>query len=486
MLKLPFLHATSSSVPQPWDKVLRAISPLVGAVLFAACFPPYNCWPLAFIAFVPLLLATLSAKNSLQARAIGLIFGSIFYTFTLRWLWQIFPWFCLLLWAVLALFPALFTWTIYLAKKRWGTAAALIAAPCFWVGIEYFRSELWWLKFAWLTPGFSQAANLPLLQTASLIGVYGISALILIINSSCCWLILKYRHKTPSHPWKPALISLACLMTLYLWGATQLQQITPGKIPVGAIQTETSSLAENTQLSQQIPGKPQLIVWPEYSLFEFIDEDTETFQKLSQLAAQLNTHLIVSAKEKVPEHPDKFYNTALLLAPNGKKIGSYYKNNPVQYFDDGTPGKKFPVFPTEIGKIGIAICYDMDFSHVLINLVKNGAEIIAIPTYDAMWWTPLQHLQHSAMAPARAIEHRRWIVRPTSSGISQIIDPYGRIQTSLPVGETGVISGLIDRRTDITLYNIIGYRIPQSCVFLVIMYLGIELLMAIKFRSKIA
>ncbi len=139
MLKPPIPDNTSSAIPQPWEQVLWAMrtrplmgfAPLVSAVLFAACFPPYNCWPLAFIAFVPLLLATLTAKNSLHARAIGLIFGSIFYTFTLRWLWQIFPWFCLLLWAVLALFPALFTWTVYLAKKRWGTAAALIAAPCF-------------------------------------------------------------------------------------------------------------------------------------------------------------------------------------------------------------------------------------------------------------------------------------------------------------------------------------------------------------------
>ncbi len=148
--------------------------------------------------------------------------------------------------------------------------------------------------------------------------------------------------------------------------------------------------------------------------------------------------------------------------------------------NDGIPGKNFPVFDTEIGKIGIAICYDMDFSYVVLNLVRNGAEILTVPTYDPMEWSEIQHLQHSAMAPARAIEHRRWVVRAASSGISQIINPYGEIKQSLDVGLTGTISGKIDKRSPLTFYASFGYLLTPICLLLVISYLGYELVLDIK------
>ena len=460
----------------------QIIFPMISAILFAFCFPPYNVFPVAFIAFVPLLIATLTAKKSLHARGGGFIFGFLFYSWSLRWLWNIFPGFSILLWIAIALFPALFAWGLFLLKQRFNRAIALSFAPFIWLGLEYFRSECWFLKFAWLTPGFSQATNLPFLQFASVLGVYGISVLVLAVNCCICYLIIgKFALKKR---WIPTGLILLFISLIYFWGGSQVQQPSMGNFPVGAIQTEASSLRENRELSLQLAGKARLIVWPEYSLMQYVNPDTELFTKLADLARESQAYLIVGAKEKIPGSDDnKFYNTALLLSPTGEKIGSYYKNNPVQFFDDGTPGNSFPVFDTELGKIGIAICYDMDFPYVFRNLVQNGAEILAVPTYDAMWWSELQHLQHSAMAPARAIEYRRWVVRAASSGISQVIDPFGRVKESLGVGLTGTISGEIEGRSSLTFYASFGYLLPPFCLVLVVGYFVFELIVEIRKRG---
>jgi apolipoprotein N-acyltransferase len=218
---------------------------------------------------------------------------------------------------------------------------------------------------------------------------------------------------------------------------------------------------------------------------EYVNPETELFTKLADLARETQAYLIVGAKEKIPgSDENKFYNTALLLSPKGEKIGSYYKNNPVQFFDDGTPGNSFPVFDTELGKIGIAICYDMDFPYVFRNLVNNGAEILAVPTYDAMWWSELQHFQHSAMAPARAIEYRRWAIRAASSGISQIIDPFGRVKESLGVGLTGTISGEADAKSLLTFYASFGYLLAPFCLVFVVSYFVFELVFEVRKRGN--
>ncbi len=119
----------------------QVIFPIISAILFAFCFPPYNVWPIAFIAFVPLLIATLTAKKSLLARGGGFIFGFVFYSLSWRWLWNIFPGFSILLWMAIALFPALFVWGLFLVKRRLNRAIALSFAPLIWLRLEYFRSE---------------------------------------------------------------------------------------------------------------------------------------------------------------------------------------------------------------------------------------------------------------------------------------------------------------------------------------------------------
>jgi hypothetical protein len=98
-----------------------------------------------------------------------------------------------------------------------------------------------------------------------------------------------------------------------------------------------------------------------------------------------------------------------------------------------------------------------------VNLVKNGAEVLVVPTYDSMAWTELQHTQHSQMAQCRAAEVDRWVLRSTSSGISQIIQPDGSLANSIPNGESSSMTGSFEKCTGMTPYMRGPYLLPYIC-----------------------
>lgn len=163
-----------------------------------------------------------------------------------------------------------------------------------------------------------------------------------------------------------------------------------------------------------------------------------------------------------------FYNTAVLYSKNGELLGEYVKGAPVPLFLDGIAGEQFTPIHTEFGEIGLGICYDLDNPFVVHQTVANGAQLLIVPTADSMSWTALQHEQHAIMGPIRAVEYRRWILRPASSGHSQIIDPLGRILGELPIGEEGVLEGDVAFSSEKTIYLMVGRIIPWGCLTIVL------------------
>ena len=120
------------------------------------------------------------------------------------------------------------------------------------------------------------------------------------------------------------------------------------------------------------------------------------------LAKQHKLHIVVGLYERA-EH--LIYNVAVLLGPDGKLIGKYRKVAlPRDEFAAGVaPGSDYPVFDTQIGKIGLMVCYDGFFPEVARQLSNNGAEIIAWPVWGC---NPL-------LAQARACENHVYVVSST-------------------------------------------------------------------------
>ncbi|GEM_PF-3436700 len=144
-------------------------------------------------------------------------------------------------------------------------------------------------------------------------------------------------------------------------------------------------------------------------------------------AREAQLHLVFSFHEK--EADGRIYNTAPLIGPDGQIIGCYRKNFLAmgELMWGMTPGKGFPVFQTNLGRIGIMICYDMWYPETAIALAQNGAQIICHP------------LAGDGFAPhcdvcwrARAVDHQVFLLSsPTkecsSEASANIIDPEGRI-----------------------------------------------------------
>jgi len=448
----------------------RLLAVVAAAGLMSLAFEPVNFWWVAFFGFVPCLLIMLKEAKAGTVMAEGFLWGFVFYGWNARWFWNIFAEFSLFLWALLAFYGAIFALVFWLIKRRFGPVAALMASPLFWVGIEWFRSEGHYLKFAWLSPGFSQSSNLPLVQFASVLGVYGLSFLVVGVNASVALLVMHWKERCVR-------IVAACfiggVMVIELSGWILLRFCPDrGDMPVALVQTETASFHFNSFFSRKAPAGTRLIVWPEYGVFDVMDASLQG--KFEQLASQQKAVIVAGCKSLVPGGNGKTYNSAAIIDPERGLVGLYHKANPVQFFDDGVPGKEFPVFDTPAGKLGVAICYDMDFPKVFRSLVAHGAEILVVPTFDAESWGKLQHLQHSALAPIRAVEVRRWVVRCASTGTSQVIDPHGRIHASMLPFKQGLLTGNASLSSAHSFYSLGGWLFGPLCAALTGLYLVAE------------
>lgn len=365
---------------------------------------------------------------------------------------------------ILCIYPYIFAYCLsYVYNKLKSSWIILLFPPILWTAIEFIKSEGWWLKFSWMNIGYSQHNFLPVLQFSSILGQYGLTTLILLVNSYIVYIYLNRKNI------KQLLIVSGVLLVFFVsilsFGTYKLNKDYSSKIKVALIQDESSEFQNYKNLINKLQTDVDFILLPEYALPTFLDEDTILLAEIQNITNHYSAHLITGSKDK-NDDGGKFgyYNTAYLFDPSGEISGKYYKMNPIQFFNDGDPGKEYSVFSTQHGKIGIFICYDMDYSYVARNIVKNGAEMLFIPTYDAMSWSELQHLQHSAMTSMRAVENGRFIARTATSGISQIIDPNGRITKTIPIGVSDITVGTITSIKENTFYTNYGFILPYLTI----------------------
>ncbi len=480
---------------------------IISAILLILSFPPFSFSFLIWFSLVPFFYIIMNTKfekisfhniSYYKIQILSLIIGVIFYFGTLYWFYNIFNILGLGLLLILAMYIYFFSFlTSYLINKNNSNLFSIILFPTLWTIIEYFKSEGWYLKFSWMNLGYTQHNFLPILQFANIFGQYGITFLIVLINTLLTIIIINLNNKAYKKI-IPILFTLILIFTsIIVYGNIMLSKEYEPKIPIMIVQDENSNFNKLYNMSNN-ENNASFIIWPEFSIPEFIEENPNYLKEIQNLTKNKNSYLIVGSKDRSDEYNQKwkaeilqkkgyseeeinnlfkFYNTAYLFSPEGEIIGKYYKNNPIQFFADGVKGNSFPSFDTSYGKIGILICYDMDYSYVSRNLVKNNSEILFIPTLDKMSWSYNQHLQHSSMTSMRAVENNRYIVRSASSGISQIIDPNGRTTLEINIGESSQKVGHVNMIQEKTFYTNYGYLFP---FFLMIILLILVILISSK------
>ena len=394
-------------------------------------FPGWGVASVVFLAGIWLL----STRGELVPRRpfdFGIVFGFCLYAPQLQFFWTIFGAGSLALWMVLAFWMACY----FHSAQRWAGQLEfkikILLIPCLWIGFEYFRSELYPLRFSWAIPGYA-LAHTPVLLPGISFGVYGYAFVVLGIFSVMELVRLKSRWMI----FHPTLWVLAWIVSFYCSHPANQNTFKINEIHVGGVQLEFPGPMEITRaLDQLIQKHPNLdlILLSEYTLDGPVEKNVLDWCKKNQ------RYLIVGGKDPLPD--GKFYNTAFVVGPSGNIVFKQAKSVPIQFFKDGLPAPEQNVWASPWGPLGICVCYDLSYTRITDTLIRKGVQALLVPTMDVETWGASQHILASKVAPVRAREYGVPIFRLCSSGISQLVDRDGKVTAEAPFpGQEHTIAG---------------------------------------------
>jgi apolipoprotein N-acyltransferase len=421
--------ATDPAITERGNAVrLAALMALaIGGFHLAHSFPAF-AWMVSLLPFslIPFALH----PNRRIAFYLPLLTGLGCYAPKLAFFWTIFGPGAIALWLVLSFWLGVFGLIVWFLNRRLGTSFALLSVPVAWTAVEFFRSELYLLRFAWLTPGMA-FDRWP--EVIGALGIYG-TGFVLCIVAVLVWKFLSMfgvgrwalnvcKEKTSkiqrSTPNAQGLVVAALLVAA---------QAAPAKpLHFAGVQLEFPThdqvLAALDRIDAENP-ETELIVFSEYTF------DDLPPKSVRQWCRKRRRYLIAGGKDPTPD--GDFYNTAFVVGPDGEIVFRQAKSQPIQFFKDGKPAPSQHLWDSPWGRIGLAVCYDDGYTHIMDELVRQGAQLLIIPTMDVVEWGEAQHKLHGRLGPIRAAEYGIPVVRVCSSGVSQVIAADGRIVASLP------------------------------------------------------
>ena len=435
-----------------------------------------------FVALIPLFFV-LPQLSFGKIILYGAIFGAFSTLLTYHWLATfnlislqivvcIYLLFHMLLFAVIG-------WLLRWVRMKWLLRAVMLTVS--WVLFEYLRSS-GFLGFPWALAAHSQYRNPLLIQIAALTGVWGVSAVVVVVNAlgaEAVWLLIRQRYRV-------AAIAGGCAIAipLVLMGIGGLMIIGGNNRPIdrtvtiAAIQQNSDPRKHDysktfealTRLTDRaLRHNPDLVVWPETAFVPNIrfwsDEARPPDHPYVRLVAELSEYLheiktylvtgnddyMVYSSEQGTVRDD--YNAAILFSDRGNRLDTYHKIKLVPFIEHFPYGDQFPRFKQFLSNFDIhfwkpgttytvfrhpqfrfstPICFEDAFPHIGRRFTRAGAEVIINLSNDYWALTPVEARQHFAAAMFRTVENRRPLVRATASGETAYVDSYGRIRSTAP------------------------------------------------------
>lgn len=269
---------------QPSIKRRRSILILTGLSLLMTCliFPDVGWWPLAYVCLVPWLICVCTCKKSRFIYFASFLFGLGFFHFNVRWLYPVTPPGYFALCTYYAIFFPLAAWPIRHMYSRHGTSVAIVA-PIVWVATEYLRT-ISAVGFPWLFMGHTQYTNVTLIQVSDLVGAYGVSFMVVMING---WLtdlliqpILIWRTDKGARLPIGSLSTLLVVLGVAIYGSTQrsqkvftqgprvavIQHDFPMFVSGGGVHPNAVFQSYEALTRQAAAEKPDIIVLPETAI----------------------------------------------------------------------------------------------------------------------------------------------------------------------------------------------------------------------------
>jgi apolipoprotein N-acyltransferase len=523
---------------------------LTAGILLALSFPKYGHPAVAWIALVPLLVAVSGRLGPgmvaaparsvppLRAFLLGLIAGLVYFVGTVYWTSSVVATYgqlampvaafaMLLLAAYLALYVAvtalILSWLIARAGAR-----ALFLTPAAWVATEFLRGYLFG-GFPWVPLGNSQVTVLPVAQLASVLGVYGLSALVAFVNGAIAYAVLttgRTRLKTVA-----AVVVL--LAATAGWGAWRIgdgrhtREGTPIRVglvqgnieqsvkwrPEEAYRIFTTYVAMTRDVARR---GAQYVIWPESSTPFAFEGNPSGEKAVRDLAIEVGLPILFGSDQTVidrsvrlqadqpandrsvrleADHPlvERHYNAAFQLAPDGMTSAVYRKIHLVPFgefvpladwltffpplvqtlagFAPFTAGESMIMLPVGKHLASTAICYEVVYPSLVREAVAGGSELLTTITNDAWYGHSSAPFQHFEMAAMRAIEHGRYMARAANTGISGVIDPYGRVVARSAIFEQVGLVEEVRFLTGRTVYTAIGDVVAYMAIAMVVIAL---------------
>lgn len=441
--------------------------------------------------------------------ALGAVAGLVHYGGTVYWtgavvatfggLPPVVAWLCaMLLAAYMSLYLAAATALVGLAVQRAG-ARGLALAPLAWMAGELGRGTVLG-GFPWIPLGSAAIGLLPIAQLASVVGVYGVSGFLAAYN---VLLMLVFTTQGRARM-TAALTAVAALLGVSAWGAARMTgaalthegtPFTVGLVQPNVAQTlkwDPAMVGEIgrrfTVLTREAVAKgARGVLWPESATPYLFNEDTVRADAVRALVRETGAPILFGTDEVERGSPDRYYNSAFVLDQGGDVAAVYRKMQLVPFGEyvplrgllffvrplveavsDFTPGDRVTMMPLAGHMASTAICYEIVYPHLARRAVLDGAELLTTITNDAWYGDSSAPYQHFDLASMRAIEQGRYLVRAANTGISGIVDPYGRAVVRTAVFEEAVVVGEVRFLQGRTWYATIGDLVAwvslASCV----------------------
>jgi apolipoprotein N-acyltransferase len=369
--------------------------------------------------------------------------------------------------------------------STWGaTALLLLALPASWVALEFLSTTVFTkASLVFFTNlAYTQWAHPALIQPAAWAGVYGVSFLLVMGNVA---LALAW----PMRSWRPIVLAGAVIVASAAAGQARLRWAAPGGegVRVAVLQPDIGPFKElNKELGDLLARrhmrlaeearrlKPDLVVWSESAIpWELKKDDDLVPAVLERLLPLRPCHLLGSLSRVPGASENALHGTAFLLLGDGRVVGRCHKTRPVLFAEVQArfmsafgaedawlesekrhlvAGTSQETIASPLGRIGVTMCNENLYGDMCCALVERDAEFL-VNLANGVWVGSRWGMhQHSTGHVLRAVEAGRDMVVANNSGISCLIDGYGRILARAGLHEQTCLGGEVRGRSGRTFY----------------------------------
>jgi len=503
-----------------WSR--RLILMIFGAIA-ALAFPPVNALPLFAVGLVALIWAVETAERRRSALAMGWwwAFGHFLAGFfwiansflidPWRFGWMV-PFVIAGLAAYMAVYPALAVAVAWHRNAPPLARVLLLAAA--WTVAEWLRGHLF-TGFPWNLPAYVWSVNLPMMQSAALWGAWGLSFVTILL----CGMLSLMGRGDRRNDVRAGAATLAVIVVLYGFGSWRLAPEDAGDLAavtrpavtlllvqgnIGQWEKLTGAhrdldIMQHVRLSTTTPGieQVQAVIWPETAATVFLDRQDD-WRTVVATAAPPNGLLITGTLRGDPPQGEleHYWNSLAVVDPQARIVATADKFHLVPLGEYVPMRDILGPFVTKLtagagdfsagpGPVTVSapglppfsplICYEVIFPGAVTDPANRPDWLLNV-TNDGWFGRSPGPYQHFASARFRAVEEGLPLARAANTGISAMVDPFGRVIASLPLGTGGALDVLLPAPLAPTLFSRTGLLLPVALV-LVALAMGIGLIM---------